>query len=152
MGPEILFSFLALVFLLVWGLSVGRTKSVISLLSMYVAYGITITFPYFDKLSLNNDWARAILFIIAFAVVLVIFSISFLRKRLSSGEFNLFGVLLITLLQIGLLAAILIQLMPADLAGRYLGSLAKFFTGQAFFGWFVAPLPALLVMSYLLRS
>ena len=155
-GAEALFVLCALVFILVWGLSLGRTKSVISLLSIYVGFAIATVFPYYQTIStsspLADEWMRVGLFGVSVVAVFLIFTMSFLRKRLSSGEYNLIGVLVITTLQIGLLISCAASFMPANVVVSYLGSFASFFVGPALFAWFVAPLGGLLLLGYVQKG
>lgn len=155
-GTEGLFILLALVFILVWGLSMGRTKSIISLLSVYVAYGIARIFPYTDALSQKTSvasyWIDTAVFLVSLVVVFVIFTMSFLRKRLSSGEYNLIGVMMITVLQLGLIFAVVASFLPAELIQLKLGVLGPWIYGQAVFYWFIAPLGGLLFINYFLKG
>ena len=44
-SPSGLFAILVLIFLLLYGLSLGRTRALISLLGIYIAYAIMSVFP-----------------------------------------------------------------------------------------------------------
>lgn len=153
LGPGWLFGVFGTVALSLYGLSMGRTRAVISLLSIYVAYVVIQLFPYLDKVGqmiekpFEDYWLKIGIFLTAYIVIFLIFSFSFIRKRLSSAEFSLFGILLISLLQLGFLASIIFSLLPKDLALKWSFGFYNYFgTQQALFAWAVAPLPVLLFL------
>lgn len=152
-GPGWLLGAFGAVALSVYGLSVGRTKAVLSLLSLYVAFVIIQLFPYLEKVDQITDkpfeeyWLKIGVFLAAYIVIFLIFNFSFIRKRLSLAEFSLFGIILISLLQLGFLASIIFSLLPKELATTWsFGFYNYFATKQAFFLWAVAPLPVLLFL------
>lgn len=149
-GPGWLLSAFGAVALSVFGISMGRTKAVISLFSLYVAFAINWLFPYFEelesvlKLSLGNYWMRMALFVFTYIVTFIIFNLSFVRRRLSSAEFSLISVMILSFLQLGLMLSILLSFIPKDIAqGWFFGIYPYFGSSQALFLWAIAPLPVL---------
>ncbi len=151
MGPGWLFGAFSAVAISLYGLSLGRTRAVLSLLSIYAALVIVKLFPYFSNVSqmaegsVADYWIKVGIFIGTYVIVFLIFNFSFIRKRLSSTEFSLFGIILISILQLGFLASIILSLLPDELAMKWsFGFYNYFATKQALFIWAVLPLPVLL--------
>ena len=145
-----LFGALGAVSLSLYGLSLGRTRAVMSLLAVYVAFTFERLFPYFQEIQkmisggVAEYWVRISYFLAAYILVFVIFNFSFLRKRFSSSEFSLFGILLISLLQLGFVSSVIFSYLPHELALKWsFGFYDYLGTPQALFFWAIAPLPAL---------
>ncbi|HTP57094.1 MAG TPA: hypothetical protein VMJ72_02360 [Candidatus Paceibacterota bacterium] len=133
--PRGLFVAMVLVVLVLYGLSVGRTKALVSLLSIYVAYSLTVLFPFLDVLSgrLTDQLrpvAAVLLFLATYLVVFLLLSHSAMRTRMTLGEISFLQVLLISVVQIGLLASISVSLVPPTLAEHTFGSLVPYLAGQ----------------------
>ena len=149
-----LFGILGAIALFFYGLTLGRTRALISLLSIYITFTIYRLFPYFEELKnmvtrpwLDDYFLRLGLFLAIYALIFIILSLSFARKRLSASEFSFFAVLVLSILQIGLLTSIIISLLPETLMIKLLGKFYELFGGQqALFFWALAPLPVLLFM------
>lgn len=151
-NPEGLFALLVVVALVLYGLSVGRTRALVSLLSIYVAYMLAILFPYFALLagripSHYKAYSGVGLFVVLYIVTFAILSHSMLKGRLTLGEISLWQVLIISLVQIGLLVSICISLIPAERSAEIAGPMFRWFGGQrALWGWAVA---SLLIMPFM---
>lgn len=152
-GSGWLFGAFGAVALSLYGLSMGRTRAVLSLLSIYVAFVVIQLFPYLDKVDriidkpLEIHWLKIGVFLAAYVVIFIIFNFSFIRKRLSSAEFSLFGVILISLLQLGFLTSIIFSFLPEELVNKWSFSFYNYFgTQQALFAWAIVPLPVLLFL------
>ena len=150
-GPGWLFGALGTVAISIFGLSIGRTKAVISLLSIYVAFVFDRIFPYPREVaniiggSVEEYWIRLGIFLIAYLVVFVVFNFSFIRKRLSSGEYSLFGIIILSFLQLGFLVSIIYNILPEQVVEKWSFSFGGYFSGStALFLWALAPLPTLL--------
>ena len=133
--PRGLFAAMVLVVLVLYGLSVGRTKALVSLLSIYVAYSLTVLFPFLDTLSGRlNDQVRPVaavlLFLATYLVVFLLLSHSTMRTRMTLGEISFVQVLLISVVQIGLLSSISASLVPPTLAEHTFGSFLPYLAGQ----------------------
>lgn len=150
--PKSLFGLLAVTMLVMYGLSVGRTKALVSLLSIYVAYTLTVLFPFADRISerLPDRFIPMMgiaLFFLLYACVFLLISHSMKRTRLSLGEISIIQVLLISVVQIGLLASVVVSLLPDQIAAGVLGPLQVAFAGQrALWSWAAASLAILPLM------
>lgn len=154
LGYNWLFGVLGAIVLFLHGLTLGRTRALISLLSIYIAFTIYRLFPYLEELKkivnrplLDDYFLQVGLFLAVYILIFVILNLSFARKRLSSSEFSFFAVIFLSILQIGLLASIIISLLPETLTVKFLGKFYELFgSQQALFFWALAPLPVLLCM------
>jgi hypothetical protein len=139
--PSGLFALGAVVVLVLYGISVGRTKALISLLSIYVAYVLTILFPFPSKVPAVG------IFLALYIVVFLILSHSLRRGRLTLGDTSLWQVAVISIVQIGLLASIGASLVSADMGRQYLGPLYTWLGGtKTLWIWAAA---SLLIMPFM---
>ena len=152
-GPATLFVGLVLVFMMLYGLSLGRTKALISLLSIYVALAFDAVFPYLkqlhDVIGITKEvyLTRVILLLLVYILVFVVLSNSFASKRLALKDSSIISVSVISLAQIGLLIAIITNIIPdkiIDNLPKYLS--AYFSTKQALFYWIIAPIIILIFL------
>lgn len=150
-GPGWLFGAFGTIAISLFSLSIGKTRAVISLLSIYVAFAFNIIFPYSNEVSniigssLEEYWIRLGLFLIAYVVVFTVFNFSFIRKRISSSEYSLFGIIILSFLQISFLASIIFNILPEELTSQWAPGFSNYFsTPTALFFWAFAPLLGLL--------
>ena len=150
-GPGWLFGVLGTVAVSIFSLSIGRTRTVISLLSIYVAFVFDKIFPYSDQIysitvnKFSEYWLHIGIFLATYIVIFIIFNFSFIRKRLSSTEYSLFGIVVLSMLQFGLFISIIFNMMPISLTSGWLPLSYQYFsTPLALFFWALAPLPVLL--------
>ena len=150
LGSGGIFGLLVLVCILLFVLSLGRTRTLISLLSIYVAFVLQAVFPYFGWLQNNNYLAKdlAMLQIAAFATAYIV---SFLllnravvRGHFSMAEASFVSVSLMGLVQFGLVAAIILNLAPDY--QRFIPDYVLFYIAnqKALFYWALAPLVLLI--------
>src|SRR3989344_8586837 len=150
-GPGVLFFLLGVIFVLIWGLSLGRTRALVSLLSIYIAFVLKSTFPYFEYVSRSLNLKYDIKFIeigLFFAAYIVVFAIlnkSLVKVRLSIKETSIFIIGLISVLQLGLLISIISNDLPQQFISKIPASTLPFFFGPlALFVWFFIPIIAIL--------
>ncbi len=140
----------ALLFVFLYGMSVGRTRAILSLLAIYAAYVLAVLFPYQEQIQhvlvhLPESTTRPAVFAIFYIAVAAILNISSLKNRLSLGELSFGKVLIVSFFQAGLLVGMLASLvpirhtLPAALAPMY----PYFASQQALFAWAVAALVVL---------
>ncbi len=134
-SPQYLLGMCVVVLLVLYGLSVGRTRALISLLAIYVAYVLTILFPFMSVLesrlpSEMRLYALPALFLGLYIICFSILSSSLLRARLPAGEISLVKVSVISVIQLGLLAAMCVSLVSPEVASRMLGPLYRWLGGQ----------------------
>lgn len=133
--PKSLFALLIITVLILYGLSVGRTRALLSLLSIYIGYVLAVLFPFMPWISGHvaeayRPYLGVAVFIILYGIVFLLISHSIRRTRLSLGEISFVQVVLISLVQIGLLCAILASLLPAATSQHLLGPLHRFVDGD----------------------
>lgn len=152
-GPEVLFGILIGIFLLLYGLSLGRTRALISLLAIYIAYVLQAMFPYFSELhsiiriSPELYVTRIFLFLLFYVLVFAILNRSLVKHRLTMKEFSFFWVSLISLLQLGILISVIVNFIPADRLDMFPEYLLGYFAEQrALFFWLTAPVVILITM------
>ena len=135
---------------LVIALSLGRSRMLLALLSMYAAVFFETNFLYFDKLrelfkNLPEYWLHLVLFLVTYGVVFAIINRSFLKHRLTLAESAVIVVVLIAIAEMGFLATILVGYFPEEWLGKippkFLPYLA---TEKAQFWWAVVPVLALI--------
>jgi len=152
-GPTTLFVGLILVFLILYGLSLGRTKALVSLLGIYVALAFDAAFPYLEQLhelvSLTKEiyTTRVILFMLVYLAVFAILNNSFAKGRLTLKESSIISVGVISLTQIGLLIAVITNIIPEDIIDKMPGYLSAYFaTKTALFYWIIVPIIVLIFL------
>lgn len=148
-GPSGLFAILGLIFLLLYGLSLGRTRALISLLGIYIAYAIMSVFPYLDRLhdlikvSPELYMTRVGLFLFVYVTVFAVLNHSLVKSQLTMKDASFFSVSVISFLQLGLLITIITNIVPVSalkISGN-LSYLSEYFsTNDALFYWFLAPI------------
>lgn len=139
--PRSLFILLGLVVLVLYGVSVGRTKALVSLLSIYVAYVLTVLFPFLDQaMGVVPEQVRvggmAVLFLALYVVTFLLLSHAMARGRMTLGEISVIKVVIISVVQLGLLSSMTFSLLPKELAMRGFGALMPLVSGEyALWGW-----------------
>ncbi len=133
--PKGLFAILAIVALALYGLSVGRTRAIVSLLSIYAAYVLAVLFPFSAQVSgwlpkSAQSYVHIIVFLVSYALVFLILSGSVHRGRLTLGEISLWQVLVVSVVQVGLLSAICLSLVSEDTSKQLIGPLYQFMGGK----------------------
>jgi hypothetical protein len=145
-NPIGLFAILTVVVVILYGLSIGKTRALISLLSMYVAYVLTATFPFLGWLQLHAPGQYASLvavavFAIFYAVPFLVISTSVAKGRMTLGEVSAGKVMLISVVQLGLLSSMVLSLLPLEIGQRLLGAVYAYAAGtRALWGWAVISL------------
>lgn len=151
--PTTLFVGLVLIFMLIYGLSLGRTKALISLLSIYVALAFDAGFPYLGKLhellpvSRELYTTRLAIFLLVYLTVFAILNNSFAKGRLNLKESSIISVAVISLAQIGLLIAVITNIIPDEIIKKMPQYLSAYFgTKQALFYWIILPIVLLIFL------
>lgn len=150
-GPGILFFFLGVVFVLVWGLSLGRTRSLVSLLAIYIAFVLETTFPYINhvagvlNIKTESGLIKIGLFFVIYLVVFGVLNKSLVKVRLSMRESSVFLVGLISMLQLGLIISIIANTLPSEMLLNIPAHIdLAFASSQALFIWFLFPMISIL--------
>lgn len=153
LSPGTLFATLVIVGVLLLALTLGRTRTLISVLSLYVAFTLQAMFPFFGWLlrtvSFTDDLPtlRVIVFLALYAIVFGLLNRSVLKARFNLGEASFLSVVLMGLVQLGLLISIILNLAPSfyDISERIPSAFRAYFMGQrALFVWALIPIGLLL--------
>lgn len=148
-----LFGILMVVGILLLALTLGRTRTLISLLSVYVAFALQTIFPFFGWLLKNQSFTndlptlRVFVFLILYAIVFGLMNRSILKTRFNLGEASFFDVVLMGIVQLGFLISIILNLAPGfyGIANKIPAGLGVYFSNQAaLFYWAVVPIILLL--------
>jgi hypothetical protein len=134
-----------------YGLSIGRGRLLLFLISIYIAKLLVDSFVYVDLL---NDIfkgrlfsAYLVLFIVSYILVFVILDRSILKIRLSTKEFPIGKLLILSVLIVILLANVVFTYLPSDIAIGIKDGVAGYVVGDtAFFWWFLISLFSLLML------
>ncbi len=149
-SPSVHYSWLIILFfvfaIFLVGLSLGRTKMLISLLSLYIASFLEAHFVYFDKVSgiIKGQPAymfHVYIFLLLYVLIFFIFNHSILNQRFTFKDSSLFSVAIFTILEIGLLVSLIVSYLPS-MASATLPKLVSIYFGTktAQFWWAVFPL------------
>jgi len=95
----------------------GRSRMLVSLVSIYIAYFIEWQFPYFSFIKqylpkIDDAWFHAGIFIVAYILVLAILFGSILKTRMSMREASFLPLVLVAVVEVGFLASISISFLP----------------------------------------
>ena len=146
-SPGLLLGGLVVIFLVLWGLSLGRTRAMISLLALYIAYAIESVFPYYDNIreavSFTKDSGLIVLgfFLISYVAVFIALNGSLVKSRLTIKESSIVTVLIVSMLELGLIISIVMNIVSI---GDYVdipSNLTIYFDNvTALFYWLLAPI------------
>jgi hypothetical protein len=149
LSPGMLFGILVVVGVLLMALTLGRTRTLISVLSIYVAFALQTIFPFFGWLlehqSFTNDLPtlRIFVFLIIYGIVFGLLNRSILKSRFNLGEASFAQVVVMGLVQLGLIVSIILNLAPGFYnISESLPSFAIPFIGNqsALFYWALVPI------------
>jgi hypothetical protein len=147
-GWLIISFFIFVIFLI--GLSLGRSRILLSLPCLYIAAFLEPHFVYFSKLReiIKGEpefWLHAGLFLVIFIISFGILNRSALKQSLTLRETSFFPIVFIAVLGIGFLASLMVAYLPSEISGDLPAGIIKCFgTKNAQFWWAVAPLIVLL--------
>lgn len=144
-NPQTLFLLLIAAAFLLYGLSAGRTRSLLSLLGIFIAFTLYRLFPF-------ESWVQGVagstfpaygvrmgIFLIFYVVVFTVLNSSGVHHRMASSELSFPFLVLVTVLQLGFLISIFAFIMPPDTGERALGGMYWYFATQnALFWWALA--------------
>ncbi len=134
--------------------TLGRSKMLVALLSVYAAALIQDRFVFFDDIErlFKNRPSFMIdigLFIVLYILVFMLMSKIINNSRVSSRESSLLMILPIALLQAGLLASILLPYLPDASGVAVIDQFRDYFVSKnSQFWWAVAPLITLLFIRF----
>lgn len=123
------------------GFTLGRTRILISIISLYVAYFIEINFSYFSVLhgavyNIPPYIVHIGLFIIFFIIIFSLFNRSILKSRITLEDSSIIAILILSLINVGLLLSIIISYVPRIGGSIFPDSLISYFGSKnALFYW-----------------
>lgn len=147
--------FIILFFLLasfIYGLSLGRDRIIIILMSVYVALVVVESAPWLSQinpaqLGITNIFVFKIgVFLATFVAVFFLLSRSDLLLAISRADApgRWWQVIVFSFLHVGLLISVCLSFLPADAAGQLAPLTRQMFVGQDIkFFWIIAPIIAL---------
>ncbi len=145
----ILFLFVA-AFLL--GLTMGRNKIIILLISIYIAIVVINFFPFgdiFDKPKTDENFVYPIaVFVVIVFVFFILLSNSALKKVLKKkGDKSVFWIILFSLFYISLFLSVVLSYFPGDLVDTFNPITQKVFMSEfAKFLWAIVPVLGMAVL------
>jgi hypothetical protein len=149
--PWLIILFVVFVIFLV-GFGLGRSRMMISLISLYIASFLEVHFVYFNNISgiLKNIPPHVMhigFLLIIYGVVFFLLNRSFIKQRLTLKEASIFVAALMAILQIGFMASIMISYLPAVSTAVFpQWVLLIFGTKNAQFLWALTPIIVLIFM------
>jgi len=144
-----LFGILVIVGVLLLALTLGRTRTLISVLSIYVAFTLQAIFPFFGWLLKNQSFTndlptlRVFVFLILYAIAFGLLNRSILKARFNLGEASFSAVVLMGLVQLGFIVSIILNLAPSfyEISSRLPGWTISIVGNQtALFYWALIPI------------
>lgn len=148
---DLLIIVLFLIAALLYGISLGRDRIIIILVSIYMALAVIQALPPFVlSIKIEEIFAFQITAFVGIFLVLFFFlSRSAILRTLGSkaAQGRLWQVLLLSFLHVGLLLSIALSFLPAEIAQNFAPFTRMIFTDPwARFGWITAPVLAMLLM------
>ncbi len=138
----------------IYGMSLGRDRIVVILVSIYMALAVVNYAPYLEKFSgsvgLESIFVVKIsTFVITFLGLFFLLGRSALMRTIAGGrndDGNILQVLVFSFLHIGLLISVTLSFLPIELSAHLAELTRKFFVGDiARFFWVVSPILAMIV-------
>lgn len=134
-----------------YGLTLGRARVVVQIVSSYMTVALLASAPFLDKLEARSPLNHTVFYLAAFMIVFVLLCLllskSAFHQHLSEGRGAWWDVLLLSVVQIGFLTSIVLSSMSGWGLGHLSGvTKAVFASGPAPFIWTVLPIGALVVI------
>ncbi len=137
----------------IYGLSLGRDRIIVILVSIYIALAIVNSAPYVkdfaNQIKVDFFTFKATAFLGLFVLLFFMFSRSALLRTLGAGGSagRWWQVIIFSFLHVGLLVSITLSFLPAE-ATNFLMPLTRtlFVSQQAQFIWMLAPLLAMFLI------
>lgn len=133
---------------LLYGVSLGKDRIISMMVSIYMALAIVATLPDFVlNIKINSNFTLQITaFIAVFLLLFFMLSRQAVWNSLSpSSDGKWWQVLLFSFLHVGLLVAVTMSFLPAEVLAKFSDFVVYAFTDQwTYFGWIVAPVLAMI--------
>jgi len=146
LGIGFLASFVLLTILFIIGINIGRTKSIMLLISVYISILLFSLFPYFNLLKSGglNLEPVSLNLLVFFVILLLVFSFisrSPLRIMVTVAErsegswLQIFSLSVVTT---GILLSFLVTILPDNYLSRFSGSIFQLFNSQNSLFWWLS--------------
>ena len=152
-----LFGVLIVVGVLLLALTLGRTRTLISALSLYVGFTLQTIFPFYGWLLNHQSFAadlptlRVFIFLALYTISFGLMNRSVLKARFNLGESSFSSVVLMGIAQLGLIISIILNLAPSfySISTRLPAKLLPYIgTQNALFCWALVPIGLLLFQKH----
>ncbi|MDP2587762.1 MAG: hypothetical protein Q8P33_03240 [bacterium] len=138
----------------IYGMSLGRDRIVVIMVSIYMALAVVNYAPYLGELSgtlgLEDIFVvRISAFVVTFLGLFFLLGRSALMRTIARNDDqgNILQVLVFSFLHIGLLISVALSFLPIELSAELAQLTRKFFVGDmARFFWVVAPILAMIIL------
>lgn len=135
---------------LLYGMSLGRDRIIVILVSIYMSLAVVQAVPDFVlNVTVNQSFAfQFTTFVSLFVVFFFLISRSALLRTIGAGgqRGGFIATILFSILHVGLLLSIALSFMPAEFLERFAPVTQTVFTHEwAVFGWVTAPIAAMII-------
>ncbi len=135
---------------LLYGLSLGRDRIIVILVSIYMSLAVVHVIPDFVlNIGFNDEFAFQITtFIAVFVVLFFLISRSALLRTIGAGssEGKWYQTIIFSVLHVGLLISITMSFLPGTIMEKFAPLTQQVFTNEwAAFGWIIAPIVAMIL-------
>lgn len=137
---------------LLYGLSLGRDRIIVILVSMYMALAIVSNTPILNQLNVslqlnNNSVLKVTFFLGLFIVLFFLVARSALLKTIGGGsQSSWWQTILFSVLQVGLLISITLNFLPPDVTNGLAGFTKQLFlSDQGRSAWMLLPIIAMIL-------
>ena len=140
---------------LLYGFSLGRTRVIVLLVSMYIALAIANSAPYLNQLNFSTkinieNWGtlKITTFVGMFVMLFFVLSRSALIKSINDDtQGKWWQILLFSFLQVGLLISIILSYLPHNVSGNLAALTQNVFASEAGrLAWLVLPVFAMMLV------
>lgn len=151
--------FIALIFIVatfIYGISLGRDRIIVILVSLYMSLAVVNAAPFLDLLERQSQEVLSKIFVFKITGFLGIFIVLFfflsrsalLRTIASHDERgSWWQVVLFSILHVGLLTSVILSFIPHDAITRLAPLTQQIFTGHlGRFAWIIAPIIAMILV------
>lgn len=146
--------FLLLFFLigsLLYGLTLGRDRVVVLMVSIYMGLAVVTNAPYIRdfnaSISVNDVALRIGAFLGVFVLLFFFLSKNALLRSMDTGKHaGLFQTMMFSFLHVGLLVSVGLSFLPESALGQFSSQMRLLFVSDpARFAWLVAPIGAMMI-------
>lgn len=145
MNLDFIFFIIIGAFVLIYGYSMGMGRLALLTISSYLAYIVTISFPY-DLIGISSDsiyLVKLAVFAALCAFLYLMLPKSLLQsyvKIKSGSKGKVWKIVIFSILQLGLFWAMIISFLPNEILTNWSSFSVTYFSGYYYFGWIFLPL------------